>query len=268
MKVFMSEEKKELSIVMRANNELNTQLSDPSVFRALIATTFKGFRDEKIVKQACLEAMIRGYSFQDILRKKIYAIPFGNGYSLVQSISDVRAIAMKSGQIGKKEPVFEERMGKVYSCTVTVQRLVSGHIGDYTATVFFEEYNKGKDNWLHKPRTMIAKVAEMHALRMAFPEELAQSYVEEEFDSAESSKDSDIEDRMKKAVEESESLKLGSFEKKGENPFPVPDDTAHAEIVESIQIQTGGYGKGAVLHEEGCGVEREEQCTCIPVVNS
>ena len=31
-----------------------------------------------------------------------------------------------------------------------------------------------------KPRTMISKVAEMHALRMACPEELAQSYVEEE----------------------------------------------------------------------------------------
>lgn len=77
---------------------------------------------------------------------------------------------------------------------------------------------------------------------------------------AEDNKDSDIEDRMKKAAEESESLKLGNFEKKSENSFPEPDDTA--------QVQTGGYGKGSVIHEEGCGVERKEQCTCIPVVNS
>lgn len=176
----MGEEKK--AIILKVSQELEKQISNPGAMRALLAVTFKGFKSEDLVKQACLEAMMRGYSFQDLLDKKIYAIPYGSGYSLVQSISDVRAIAMKSGQIGKLAPVFEDdKDGKIITCTVTVQRLISGHVGDYTATVYFSEYNSGKNKWRDMPRTMIAKVAEMHALRMAFPEELQQVYAEEEF---------------------------------------------------------------------------------------
>lgn len=204
----MNEEKKEVSIVLKANKELSQQVSDPSVMRALTATTFKGFKDEKIVKQACLEAMMRGYTFQDILNKKIYAIPFGAGYSLVQSISDVRAIAMRSGQVGKDAPVYEEKDGKIITCTVTIKRKVGDYIGDYTATVYFSEYTKGKDNWATKPHTMIAKVAEMHALRMAFPEELSQAYVEEEFDKP---IETGINDRLAKAKEESKGIKMGNL---------------------------------------------------------
>ena len=53
-------------------------------------------------------------------------------------------------------------------------------VGDYTAKVYFTEYSTGRNLRNTKPRTMIAKVAEMHALRSAFPEEMAQQYVEEE----------------------------------------------------------------------------------------
>lgn len=214
----MSEEKKELSIVMKANKELNAQIADPAVVRALTATTFKGFRDETLIKQACLEAMMRGYSFQDILSKKIYAIPYGNGYSLVQSISDVRAIAMRSGQAGKSAPEYEMDGDKIVSCTVTVKRRINDFVGDYTATVYFDEYNKGKDNWATKPRTMIAKVAEMHALRMAFPEELSQAYVEEEFAlENEQPKVSKLAERFEGAKMESKDMKMGNLIKHNTN---------------------------------------------------
>lgn len=179
----MTKNKKEnKSIIALANKELDIQLSDSSVMRALIATTFNGFRDQLIVKQACLEAMMRGYSFQDILSKKIYAIPFKGSYALVQSIADVRAIAMKSGQVGKSEPIYvEDDKGNIVSCSVTVKKKIGDTIGEYTAKVFFNEYNTGYNQWKLKPRTMIAKVAEMHANRMAFPEVLHQSYIEGEF---------------------------------------------------------------------------------------
>jgi predicted RNA-binding protein YlxR (DUF448 family) len=81
---------------------------------------------------------------------------------------------------GIDEAKYEEVDGKIISCSVTVHRLVSGHNGSYTARVYFDEYSKGRDLWVTKPRTMIAKVAEMHALRKACPEELSQAYVEEE----------------------------------------------------------------------------------------
>lgn len=230
----MSEEKNEKSLVMSATHELNTQISDPSVMRALVATVFKGFKDERIVKQACLEAMMRGYSFQDIVNKKIYAIPFGGGYSLVQSINDVRAIAMKSGQVGKGAPEFEEKNGKIFSCTVTVKRRVDGYVGDYTATVYFDEYNKGKDNWVSKPRTMISKVAEMHALRMAFPEELSQAYVEEEFAKdvvAESS------ERVGAAKVASEGLKMGNLLKT--ESHEICKNETDADITEGSEESSG-----------------------------
>jgi hypothetical protein len=170
-----------------------------------------------LIKQACLEAMMRGYSFQDILSKKIYAIPYGNGYSLVQSISDVRAIAMRSGQAGKSAPEYEMDGNKIVSCTITVKRRINDFVGDYTATVYFDEYNKGKDNWATKPRTMIAKVAEMHALRMAFPEELSQAYVEEEFALDNEPKVGKLGDRLTNAKADGEGLKMGNLIKHNTN---------------------------------------------------
>lgn len=204
-------EKMELTIAQKVSMEVNTQLADAATMRALIATTFNGLNEQN-VRKACVEAMMRGYTFQDILKKKIYAIPFSQGYSLVQSIADVRAIAMKSGYIGKSAPKFIMDGKNIISCEITVKRLVSGHVGDFTSEVYFDEYYKAGRNgkpsqWDIRPRTMIAKVAEMHALRSAFPEELAQSYVEEEF-----AKDTIpvVDERLEEAKQESTSLKLGN----------------------------------------------------------
>jgi hypothetical protein len=45
---------------------------------------------------------------------------------------------------------------------------------------FLEEYNTNKGPWLKMPKTMIQKVAECGALRMAFPDELGGVYGQEE----------------------------------------------------------------------------------------
>lgn len=165
------------------NQEINTQLSNEKVSKALLATTFKGL-DQVNMKKAMMEGMMRGYTFKDFLEKNIYAIPFKDGYSLISSIDHARKIAMRSGLAGKSEPKYvEDEKGNIVSCTVTVKRNVGGVIGDYTATVYFKEYTTGRNLWTTKPRTMIAKVAEMHSLRSAFPEEMAQQYVEEEMES-------------------------------------------------------------------------------------
>lgn len=233
----MKKAKKEnKSIIALANKELDSQLSDSSVMRALIATTFSGFRNELIVKQACLEAMMRGYSFQDILSKKIYAIPFKGSYALVQSIADVRAIAMKSGQVGKSAPTYvEDDKGNIISCSITIKKKIGETVGDYTATVFFKEYNTGYNQWASKPRTMIAKVAEMHANRMAFPEVLHQAYIEGEFEESTTKKNADnaskllqekVEDELaeeivEKTVKEIQTESaIGINESEVKNPIP------------------------------------------------
>lgn len=161
--------------------EINESLGNKETFQALVTTTFKGL-EVGSVKKAMFEGMMRGFTFKDFLEKNVYAIPFKNSYSLVSSIDYARKIGMRSGVVGKSAPSFTMLEGgrKIESCTVTVKRKGGDTVGDYTATVFFDEYSTGRNLWITKPRTMIAKVAEMHALRMACPEELAQVYVEED----------------------------------------------------------------------------------------
>jgi len=171
------------------NQEIQKELAKKEVVGALLQTTFKGL-SEMNMRKAMFEGMMRGFKFQDFLEKNVYAIPFKDGYSLITSIDYARKIGMRSGVCGKSAPKFEENEKGIISCTITIKRQVNNYIGEYSDTAYFSEYYKKpliknrveiKSLWDTKPRTMIAKVAEMHALRMACPEELSQVFVEEEF---------------------------------------------------------------------------------------
>lgn len=174
-------EPKKESQLQIIGREINAELEDKDVRTALLKTTFKGL-DEVNMKKAIFEGMMRGFNFKNFLEKDVYAIPFKDAYSLVTSIDYARKVGMRSGVVGKSAPVWKEGPNGIISCTITIKRQVKDHIGDYSAEVFFSEYDTGRNLWVHKPRTMLAKVAEMHALRMACPEEMAQIYVEEEFE--------------------------------------------------------------------------------------
>lgn len=160
--------------------EINKQIADKEVFGTLLSTTFKGL-EAQVAKRAMLEGMMRGFTFTDFLEKNVYAIPFKSTYSLVSSIDYARKIGMRSGVVGVSAPSYELDGKNVISCTITVKRKVGEYVGEYSATVYFDEYNTGYNLWKAKPKTMIAKVAEMHALRKACPEELSQVYVEEDY---------------------------------------------------------------------------------------
>jgi hypothetical protein len=161
--------------------EINSELEKEEIRKVLLTTTFKNLTLGNM-KLAIFEGMTRGFTFKDFLEKNIYAIPFRDSYSLITSIDYARKIGMRSGVVGKSEPIFEEKDGNIISCAVTVKRKIGDYIGDYSSKVYFNEYTTGRNLWATKPRTMIAKVAEMHALRMACPEELSQAYVEEEME--------------------------------------------------------------------------------------
>ena len=168
--------------IIEIQKEVEKEIANKETMNLLVATTFKGLELNNI-KQAICEGIIRGFTFKDFLEKNIYAIPFGKenqSYSLVTSIDYARKIGMRSGVIGKSEPRYDEKDGRIVSCSVTIKRKLGNDIGDFTSLVFFSEYSTGRNLWATKPRTMIAKVAEMHALRMACPEEMSQLYVEEE----------------------------------------------------------------------------------------
>lgn len=169
-----------MTTVELINKEINQEISKTEVQKALLATTFKGL-SVQTMKQAIMEGMLRGFEFKDFLEKNVYAIPFKDGYSLITSIDYARKIAMRSGLVGKSAPQYSyDKEGKLESCSITVKRKVDNYVGEYTATADFKEYSTGRNLWLSKPKTMLAKVAEMHALRAGFPEQMAKQYVEEE----------------------------------------------------------------------------------------
>lgn len=169
------------ALIVRYKEEINHQLSDPETLKSLLEVTFKGLQPA-VAKRAMLEGYFRGFKFEDFLKKDVYAIPYGQTYSLVTSIDYSRKIGMKSGVIGKSAPSFEMKGDSIESCSITIKRKIEGDIGEFTSLVYFNEYSTGQNLWKSKPRTMIAKVAEMHALRMACPEQLSKVYTEEEFD--------------------------------------------------------------------------------------
>lgn len=181
----MSKEPTEL-VVSEIHREVEMQLANKETVKALIMTTFKGLQPE-VMKQAMVEGYLRGFDLKAFLDKQVYAVPFGDSYALVTSIDRLRRIAAQNGQVGKGEPVFEMAADGVgiMACSITVKRRVGADLAEFTSKVYFAEYASKKPIWLSKPRTMIAKVAEAHALRMAFPEEMNQEYIAEEFDQKE-----------------------------------------------------------------------------------
>ena len=222
----------------RMSRDINTHLADESVKRILLATTFKGL-EPVVMKQAIMEGMIRGFNFKNFLEKDVYAIPFGKSYSITQSIDYIRKIGMRAGIVGKSAPEYTyEENKKVESCTITVKRKIDNYIGEYSATVYFNEFSTGRNLWATKPRMMLAKVAEMHALRMACPEVLAHAYIEEEME-----KEVIVENEKARVLDakvEGEINKMGKFLKKNEtkkdkNEVQAPESDEDTTYLEGLQ---------------------------------
>lgn len=77
---------------------------------------------------------------------------------------------------------------------------------------------------------------------------------------AEDNKDSDIDERMKKAEEETSSLKIGNFEKRDETDVLKVNFEKSATTEKAAQVLNG------YIHEEGCAIKNGEFCSCIPTV--
>lgn len=130
----------------------------------------------------------------DPLSKQIQVVQFGSSWQMITTIDGYRAIAEQTGAYaGSDAPVFtwpdppERTSSKKLipeSATVTVWKLINGQRYPFSATVYWEEFNGGKNNWVSMPRVMLAKVAESHALRKAFPAVLSGTYTPEEMDQA------------------------------------------------------------------------------------
>ena len=213
--------------------EINGELEKVEIQKVLLSTTFKGLSLGNM-KVALFEGMTRGFTFKDFLEKNVYAIPFSNGYSLVTSIDYARKLGMTGGIVGKSEPIYDEKDNKIISCTITVKKKVGEYVGDYTAKVYFSEYDTGRNLWKTKPRTMIAKVAEMHALRSACPEEMQKVYVEEEMQKEEEVIDEKYIEEIN-AITTMEALKEYYNKNKGRGKAFDKAVTAHKKFLEQVK---------------------------------
>lgn len=120
----------------------------------------------------------------------IHFVKYGNGPgSIVVGIEGFRAKAGSTGQLdGVERELVRNAEGKCIGARAKVYRK------DWSRPAVMEvsmaEYNTGKGPWQKMPETMIGKVAEAAALRMAFPDQLGGVYAQEEMHQAEAEQDS------------------------------------------------------------------------------
>lgn len=136
----------------------------------------------------------------DPLTRQIYALrrwrkDLGREVMTIQTgIDGYRVIAERTGKLlGISDPVFDvEDAPHPNRATVTVKKLVDGHIAEFTATARWNEYVQlGRDGkptgmWAKMPYLMPGKCAESLALRKAFPADLSGVYTAEEMAQADS----------------------------------------------------------------------------------
>lgn len=133
----------------------------------------------------------------DPLANQISCAKIGGSWVQMTRIDGYRSIAEQTGRYAGSDapsftwyehPVYTEgnKGGKIIpeSATITVYKLIDGERYPFSATVYWEEFSTNQNNWVSMPRVMLAKVAESHALRKAFPAVLSGLYTDEEMDQA------------------------------------------------------------------------------------
>lgn len=108
-----------------------------------------------------------------------------NPGSIVIGIDGFRSRASRTGKLsGIKRGVIRNDKGQCVGGWADVYRSDWTHPA-HEEVPLNEYIDTYKDTWRNMPETMIKKVAEVAALRMAFPDDLAGLYLREEFDQAE-----------------------------------------------------------------------------------
>lgn len=116
---------------------------------------------------------------------QIFFIKYGSTATIVVGIEGFRSNAARTGKhVSTKRGVIRNDNGDLIAGTCTVKRRDErGEIQEYTEESPFAEFNNPKNpKWQSMPETMIKKVAEAAALRMAYPDNLGGIYIEEEKD--------------------------------------------------------------------------------------
>lgn len=111
----------------------------------------------------------------------------------IVGIDGARLVAHRTREyLGRTEAEFTYAGTKPEKVKITVYRLVQGQRAEFTASAKWSEYYPGDHKgfmWNKMPETMLEKVCEMKALRMAFPNDLGGLYSAEEMEQASESRE-------------------------------------------------------------------------------
>tara|TARA_B100000408_G_C10306129_1_gene226750 strand:- start:466 stop:1239 length:774 start_codon:yes stop_codon:yes gene_type:complete len=131
----------------------------------------------------------------DPFARQIYSIKRGNKRTIQVAIDGFRLIAERSGNYaGSSKATYTQSNGNPFDesknqppakAEVTVQKIVQGHVCNFTAEARWNEYNATSNSmWKRMPTTMLGKCAESLALRKAFPADLSGLYTDDEMHQA------------------------------------------------------------------------------------
>lgn len=170
---------------------------------------------------------------------QIHFVKYSNGPgTIVVGIEGFRTVAHRSGKLsGIKRGAIRDEKGNLVGAWAEVYRTDWQHPAREEAPL--SEYNTGRGPWQKMPETMIKKVAEAAALRMAFPDSLGGVYTNEEMEQAESApkrvapEQPGPDDGIQNHQTEGRMIDVGSWKKYRLHEVPVPELRKVKERLES-----------------------------------
>ena len=208
----------------------------------------------------------------DPFQRQIYAVARQGKMTVQTGIDGYRLIADRTGKhMGTIGPIFTGEGKYPDSATVTVKKFVQGHIVEFSATCYWEEYapiynGKVGAMWEKMPKTMLGKVAEALALRRAFPANLSGLYTSEEMSQADVV--DVIQDEPKKAVKLKE---VESVQVEAEYmPLPETENKVTTEELESLVEVSKTVAEGGIdaLKEWFKGLSKSQQDALKPLMSA
>ena len=154
----------------------------PDQLKLIKSTVAKGATDDEL---SLFLYRCKNMGLDPLKPGQIHFVKYGSSPgTIVVGIEGFRLRAASTGKhTGTKRGAMRDTAGKCIGAWCEVYRSDWNHPAREETPL--REYNTGKNNWLKMPETMIKKVCEVAALRMAFPDELGGIYSDDEMDQAE-----------------------------------------------------------------------------------
>lgn len=179
---------------------------------------------------------------------QIHFVKYSTGPgTIVVGIEGFRSIAHRSGKLsGISRGVVRGEKGEVIAAWAEIHRSDWQHPA--REEVPAAEYNTGRGPWQKMPETMLKKVAEAAALRMAFPNELGGVYESSEMDQAAQSRvaPEQPDERDGTPVDNGYRIPFGKFAKRSLDEVSVDQLRSYVEYLENKAHKEGKALQGVV----------------------